>query len=309
MSATSYIGTVQIQGGDQVLVGSTLFGVSSTAANTAAKVVDLPSFDSLLPGITIQVKFTNGNTISSNVTLKVNTTDALPVTGNCLCNANQVIAFTYENMEESRYWRSHHNISGAMPITGGTFTGDVFLNGDPTNGSQAATKNYVDSKTQGLDGLTSPMRFIGASSTEITSGGIEIPTIDGTLYSNRESGDVILYQEKEFVWSGSYWIELGDEGSYVLKTSQTTASIGSASGWNAGAAPTLGTAIDADDITSWNAGSASNAVVSNGVLRLTNSVVPTLAYTARTVPNVTDVGSIPTLTVTPTTVVTPATSP
>ena len=307
---SSYIGVVQIgENGDQVLIGSTLFGECTTQANQPAKTVTLSSFDQLLSGVTVQVKFTNGNTARNNLTLQVGSTAALAITGSCLCDANQVIAFTYENVSGTGYWRAHHNIKGAMPITGGTFTGAVTLNGAPTADLEAATKGYVDSKVAGFDGLTGAMHFIGISSTIITNGGTQNPTIEGSSNTSREKGDVVLYLEQEYVWNGNAWQLLGDEGSYVLKTSQTTASVGSASGWNAGSVPTLGTAIDADDITNWDAGSASNAVVSNGVLRLTNSVAPTLAYTARTVPNVTDVGSVPTLTVTPATVVTPTATP
>lgn len=303
---SSYIGAVELNGnGTQILVGSTLFGTCSTPAGTAAKEVILSSFDQLLQGVTVQVKFTNGNTVASNVTLKVGSTAIIDVTGSCLCDANQVIAFTYENISGINYWRAHHNISGAMPISGGTFTGPVALAGIPTNTNEAATKGYVDSKVQGLDGLTGAMHFIGVSSTAITNGGTENPTIGGTTITTKESGDVVLYNEQEYVWNGSAWQLLGDEGSYVLKTSQTTSSIGSASSWVAGTTPTLGTAIDADDITNWDAGSASSATVTGGVLHLTNSVVPTLSYTAKSVPNVTDVGSAAQLTVTATTVVVP----
>ena len=309
MPNNSYIGAVSLETGDQILVGSTLFGTCASTASATAKVVTLNSFDSLLSGITVQVRFINGNTATSNITLKVNTTDALPVTGNCLCDANQVIAFTYENISGTRYWRSHHNIKGAMPISGGTFTGPVILAGTPTNTDEAATKGYVDSKVQGLDGITGAMQFIGISTVAITNGGTENPKIntsDGeVVITTKENGDVVLYNTGEYVWNGSNWQLLGDEGSYVWKTSQTTASIGSASGWVAGAAPTLGTAIDADDITGWDAGSASNAVVSGGVLHLTNSVAPTLSYTARSIPNVTDAGSAAQLTVTSTNVVVP----
>lgn len=309
MPNNSYIGAVQIESGDQILVGSTLFGVCDTAANTAAKVVTLASFDQLLNGVTVQVKFTSGNTVTTNVTLKINTTDALPVTGNCVCEANQVIAFTFENVSDTRYWRSHHNISGAMPISGGTFTGAVTLAGAPTTANGAATKAYVDSMIPSLEGLVGAMHFVGVSSTAITNDGTENPTINGTVVTSRINGDVVIYQEQEYVWNGSTWQLLGDEGSYVLKTSQSTDYVGAASGWNAGSAPTLGTAIDTDDITEWSSGSASSAVVEGGVLRITNSVVPTLNYTARTVPNITDVGSVPQLTVTPTEVVVPATTP
>ena len=59
-------------------------------------------------------------------------------------------------------------------------------------------------------------------------------------------------------------------------TAQTT-SIGSAS---------AGTAIPADDITSWSAGTAASASVANGVLTITNGTAPALQYTAKSIPNI-----------------------
>ena len=68
--------------------------------------------------------------------------------------------------------------------------------------------------------------------------------------------------------------------------------------WSAGSLPTLGTAIAADDITAWSAGMAASASVSKGVLTITNGTAPSLSYTARSIPNVTGVGSLPSLTYT-----------
>ena len=67
-------------------------------------------------------------------------------------------------------------------------------------------------------------------------------------------------------------------------------------GWNAGSVPTLGAAIAADDITSWDAGSVPTFTVSNGVLIITDGAAPTLTHTAKSIPNVTSVGTAPSLT-------------
>ena len=92
---SSYIGKVQVDSGDQILIGSTLYGTCSDSATTAAKTVTLSSFDTKMNGITIHVKFINGNTVTSGVTLAVGSVLAVPVTGNCVCQANEIIAFTY----------------------------------------------------------------------------------------------------------------------------------------------------------------------------------------------------------------------
>lgn len=350
----SYIGKVQIgESGSQILVGSTLYGVcgADVPSNTAAKVVTLPDFDTLMNGITVQVRFVNGNLVTSNVTLQVGSTNAYPVQGNCVCAADDVIAFTFAQDGSNSYWYANHSIlvqdgvtdgtvriagqeaavhglgsaayqktnafataaqgqkaDQAMPKSGGTFTGPVILDADPTSAMGAATKNYVDNIASGLVDLTAPMHFIGDTPAQDGEGHPILPDAQ-TSYENYVAGDVLLVGKKEYVYSKgnsaatSEWILLGDEGSYALKSS--TASVGSASGWDPGALPQLGDAITADDITDWDAGTASNATVNQGVLRLVNSTVPSLTHEARSIPNITNLGTLPTLTVTPTTVVVP----
>lgn len=294
---STYIGAVQIgNDADEILIGSTLYGTCSTPIGTAAKVASLINFDHLQQGVTIQVKFTNGNTVHTGVTLQVGNTAAIQVMGSCVCDANQVIAFTYETISGTNYWYSHHNIKGAMPITGGTFTGTVTLNGAPVNDLEAATKKYVDDATSNIAGITGAMHFKG----EVT--GAAIPNAkDTSTFDAYESGDVILFEKKEYVYykgataALSDWILLGDEGSYALKTNTTR--IQTYSNWQAGVAPTLGDPISINEVTNWNAGTPSNATVTNGILMLTNSTTPSYTPALRTIPNVTNVGSAASLTV------------
>jgi len=154
-----------------------------------------------------------------------------------------------------------------MPKSGGTFTGPVLMSESTTDSSEAlavATKDYVVAKTAGLSGLTGAMHFRGETPNTDGSSNPIVPNSTDS-FNNYDSGDVLLVGDKEYVYfkgntaAASQWILLGDEGSYALKSS--TASVGSASGWNAGALPELGDAIEADDITNWDAGSSSSAVV------------------------------------------------
>lgn len=85
-----------------------------------------------------------------------------------------------------------------------------------------AEKADLDAKIQAIDnqlgGLTGAMHFIGKAAVDITDGSTTDPQIAN--YTTKEKGDVILGKDdhKEFVWNGSVWEELGDEGSYALKT-------------------------------------------------------------------------------------------
>lgn len=75
-------------------------------------------------------------------------------------------------------------------------------------------KQYVDSAVAGLAGA---MHFIGEATVTITNDSTVNPRIPDYDFNNVQAGDVILYEEKEFVWDGSSWHLLGDEGSYAVK--------------------------------------------------------------------------------------------
>ena len=67
-------------------------------------------------------------------------------------------------------------------------------------------------------GLSAVMKFLGTSATAITDGATTNPITIGTTSTTVTSGNVVLYSGKEFVWTGSAWEELGNEGSHALKT-------------------------------------------------------------------------------------------
>ena len=77
-------------------------------------------------------------------------------------------------------------------------------------------------------GLSSAMKFLGTSATAITDGATTNPIIIGSTSTTVTAGNVVLYGSKEFVWNGSKWEELGNEGSY--KVVQDAVSSPSASG-------------------------------------------------------------------------------
>ena len=63
--------------------------------------------------------------------------------------------------------------------------------------------------------LSGAMHYIGISSTAITDGGTQNPTIDGKqrTMSASDAGAVCIYGEKEYVWNGTKWQEFGSTGS------------------------------------------------------------------------------------------------
>jgi len=83
-------------------------------------------------------------------------------------------------------------------------------------------KAYVDNA---VSGLTGAMHFIGEASVVINPNSSVDPRIGGYNFSQVQPGDVILYDAKEFVWTGSAWRLLGDEGSYAVRGSIVNADI------------------------------------------------------------------------------------
>lgn len=322
-----YIGKVQI-GANVALVGSTLYGICNTPASTAAKTAiggvsgDDNSgkfinnnYDNLIQGTTIHVKFVHGNTVASNMTLQVGTTNqAKAVVGKCVCDEGTIISFTYD---ENEHWvvndnvdtnteyvfKSQYDPTNKRVITendiGGAAEKDVVTNLTNNTASTdlptaAAVASYVDFRTAGLSGLTGAMHFKGAVQT------IPDATASST-FTSYDAGDVILGpNDKEYVYSKgasaaeSEWIELGDESSYALKSSTDTVtevgvftqntlptltvtdtSVSQVNVTNGSAADLETETYSVPEVT--QAGTATTASVSAGILNITIGQDTTLA--------------------------------
>ena len=92
-----------------------------------------------------------------------------------------------------------------------------------TNSLKFGTKTYNGSAEEEITaadlGLGSALRFIGTTTTAITNLGTTPTKIKiGNEEKTVAQGDIAIYSTKEFVWNGTCWEELGDEGSYVPNT-------------------------------------------------------------------------------------------
>lgn len=92
----------------------------------------------------------------------------------------------------------------------------------------ATTGAIIDYVTEKTAGLTGAMHFVGETAVVIDSANNSRvnPQINGYDFSNARPGDVILANNaQEYVWTGSNWRLLGDEGSYAVKGSIVNADI------------------------------------------------------------------------------------
>ena len=117
--------------------------------------------------------------------------------------------------------------SGNLAIYNGTNTltsraiSQAVTDNDNTIPTSQMVKSYVDSATMGLTGA---MHYVGATTTALEDGDTTT-TLAGEGLSKTTDfalGDVVLYGLKEFVWNGTAWKELGDQGSWALKTVTVT---------------------------------------------------------------------------------------
>lgn len=236
---SGYIGKVKI-GSDLALIGSTLYGICNSAADAAVKTVTTVdnnsgkfinnNFDEPIQGTTIHVKFVNGNTVESGLSLAVGSVIAKDIVGACKCSAGAIISFT---LDENEHWVVNDSTEFVFktpynPTTNRILTESdigpaalkdvdtaITLNSNSQNlPTTAAVATFVQEQTGGLSGLTGAMHFRGEVASE--------PTNDAASFADYISGDVVLYGAKEYVYvkgntaADSQWIELGDEGSWAL---------------------------------------------------------------------------------------------
>lgn len=102
----AYFGKIKVDN-TEYLVGSSLFGKCNSNSTDTLKRVDSgllgTTFDELIAGITVNIQFVRGNTVES-VNLKIGSTTMLPVHGNCKCNENAVLSFTYGQVNGVNHW-------------------------------------------------------------------------------------------------------------------------------------------------------------------------------------------------------------
>lgn len=84
------------------------------------------------------------------------------------------------------------------------------------------SKSYDGSSEQTITaadlGLDSALKFHGTSQTAITDGSTtQTVTLSNNTQHTAENGCVLFYGSEEFVWNGSSWEKLGNEGSYKVK--------------------------------------------------------------------------------------------
>lgn len=139
-------------------------------------------------------------------------------------------------------------------------------------------------------GLEQAMKFIGTSSTYISDGSTTSTITVNSKSVNVTAGNVVLYDGYEYVWTGSSWEQLGQEGSFSLKTHTHTVTHtpgGDISAPTFTGTPTL--------IKGTFNGTEQTASVSYTPAGAVSAPTITVTPNTTTVNSITGVGSLPTL--------------
>ena len=146
-------------------------------------------------------------------------------------------------------------ISGlANTVTGSSLTANQIILGNGSSAIKASGKTIETSLTNdankiptssavysAISGLSGAMHFIGTTTTALTDGATTATLAGSGLNKTTGfvAGDVVIYDNKEFVWTGSAWEILGDEGSYALKSYTVSAGAELTGGGRLDANPTI----------------------------------------------------------------------
>ena len=84
---------------------------------------------------------------------------------------------------------------------------DEFIFASRISSLEENLSNEITNIKEALQDVNSVMNFIGVSTTDPQTQSI---TIDGTIIAAPRVGDVVIYIDKEFVYDGTKWIEIGD---------------------------------------------------------------------------------------------------
>lgn len=201
------------------------FGVNTDTSYTIDQTYDDDGTNPISgAGVTDALSTLDVSNITANLGANKTITELSQTDGKIAATASPI------QITESQVTNLTTDLAGKADLSGATFTGAVILSGAPTQTNEAATKGYVDSVTSTV---ASPMHYLGDATVTITPGTngepdtITVSNLPNTLPNNYspQAGDIIAdsTSHKEYIYNGTIWRELGDEGSYALKSKTDTA--------------------------------------------------------------------------------------
>lgn len=157
---------------------------------------------------------TTASKVANTLTIQGNGTTLYTFDGSSAVTAN-ITPANIGALSTSTTYAGSKTVGGAANSVANSLT----IGGKTYNGSSAVSITLSDL------GLANALHFLGTTTTSLSDGSNTTSiTVDSTTHtmSSSTAGNVVLYNNKEFVWTGSAWEELGDESSHALKTISIT---------------------------------------------------------------------------------------
>lgn len=220
---TGYVNAVSVTGS-----GNYVSSITKSGSTITVNLSTLPTTSSWA-SITDKPTTLSGYGITDGV-------NAVTVTGsgNAVTTAS-ISGHTLTLTKGTTFLTTHQTVTLTSGTNNGTLkltVGSTVTDNIAVKGLGAAAYKAIGSVASGNTGLvtggdvysaindivTSAIKFRGVTTSTITDGSTtNTITIDGNSYT-AQTGDLVLSGGLEFVWTGSKWQLLGDESSYVPKT-------------------------------------------------------------------------------------------
>ena len=206
-----------------------LYGVSTTAIDTAAKVVTCADFK-LFTGATVTVRFQNGNSVTGATTLNVNSTGAKPIVYQGATNktpnfaANTTITFTYDGTN----WRLTGDGSWQAATDASTAVSNVLTK---LTTEYTATSDFSVAPSE----IASTVSEAVNTSKEYADGKIAQEVVDRNAAITQKAGEIELAASNTYTTKTEFNnLEIGGRNLYAVcnQTDGYIASNGNIAGMN-----------------------------------------------------------------------------
>ena len=256
VSGTTLYGDVSIT--SNAYVSGTIFQAGVTVANTSAVANLQTNINTVSAGLdtantSIAANASAITALSATLETRINTVSALTQTNLDAISSVNTIALAAASASTSATLETRiaavsstmaTSISNHLPLAGGTLTGNLILNADPTSNLMAATKAYVDNLTaSGIHfheavRLESPIALTvtynngtaGVGATLTNAGTQAALVIDGITANVADR--ILIYEQADATQNGVYTVtDVGSASTnWVLTRSTDTDSYGNADG-------------------------------------------------------------------------------
>lgn len=186
-------------------IGAYLAQVDTNTANISDNATEIGK---LIADETKAGSVTNSIKVAIEKLASTNSTNSTGSFVTAITQANGVVDVTYGDLPEAVDGNTKKGIV-ALGVSGGAATYDSIYG---TDGINAKVEQNISDIASLQTSIAGGVHFIGITTSNVEDKATINPvTVDGKNHT-ASAGDIVIKDEKEFIWDGSKWKELGDLG-------------------------------------------------------------------------------------------------